>query len=256
MTNTTLTVIGILIGFLMTILGSSLVFFFKKNISQKLNTVFIGAAAGIMLAASIWSLILPALEQANQFSYPSFLPAVIGIITGALFIILIDKICNLLKKEKNKNHNKNYNSKLFLAVTIHNIPEGLAVGFSFGLAWITGTSAAFVSAFMLALGIAFQNFPEGAAVSLPLKKDMGSFKAFLYGFLSGAIEPAFAVLGLFMASFLSFLMPWLLCFSAGAMLLVVFEELIPESQQKPYFKYGTWSIILGFVVMMILDVAL
>lgn len=259
MNGTTITIIGILFIFLMTTLGSAIVFLFKKNISEKINSLFLGFASGLMIAASIWSLLIPALDQSTNFGKWSFVPSAIGIILGALFLVLIDKIIAYFinKKNKTNNYHLSKSGKLFLAVTLHNIPEGLAVGLAFGNAFVLSEISAFYSALWLAIGIGIQNFPEGAALSLPLREECKSKKkAFLYGFSSGVVEPIMAVIGIFLSSLLSRIMPWLLAFSAGAMLFVVAEELLPEAKFKSGSNISTWGFVAGFVLMMILDVAL
>lgn len=259
MNNTTITIIGVSFIFLMTTLGSAIVFLFKKNISDKINSLFLGFASGLMIAASVWSLIIPSINQSEYLGNLSFLPATIGIILGCIFLVLMDK---LLPKMLNKNGNENQNTlkkstKLFLAVTLHNLPEGLAVGLAFGNAFITSETSAFYSALWLAIGIGIQNFPEGAAISLPMKEELGSKKkAFLYGTLSGIVEPLMALIGIWLSTSLSHLMPWFLAFSAGAMLFVVAEELLPDAKSAYPTNIGTWGFIIGFVLMMILDVAL
>lgn len=262
-----ITIIGISFVFLMTTIGSAIVFFFKNKISEKLNSIFLGFASGIMIAASIWSLILPAIEQSTSMGKLNFLPASVGIILGCLFLVFMDKIVpNLLKKDKNNAQINNFShkkcglsksNKLFLAVTLHNIPEGLAVGLAFGNAFIAGQISAFYSALWLAIGIGLQNLPEGAAVSLPMKEQLGSNKkAFLFGTLSGIVEPIMAIIGILLANILSNLMPWLLAFSAGAMLFVVAEELLPDAKNLYSGNIGSWGFVIGFVIMMILDITL
>lgn len=260
MSHTTMTVLGICFIFLMTTLGASLVFFFK-NISQKTNSIFLGFASGIMIAASIWSLLIPAMEQSAGWGKWSFVPAAIGFLLGGLFLVLIDKIVPHFHQgtqhEEGMHSSLKKSTKLFLAITIHNIPEGLSVGFAFGAAASLGTDAALISALGLALGIGIQNFPEGAAVSLPMKQAVGnSRKAFLFGMGSGAVEPVCAVLGFFLASYIEVLQPWLLAFSAGAMIFVVAEDLIPDIKFDDDSHIGIWGLMFGFVLMMILDVAL
>ena len=267
MSSTAITTIGIVFIFLMTTLGSAVVFLFRKNISGKVNSIFLGFASGLMIAASIWSLILPAIEQSAFMGSFSFVPASCGIILGCLFLVLMDKFIPYLLYRKNKKKDKNQetapkrslskSAKLFLAVTLHNIPEGLAVGLAFGNAFIASQTSAFYSALWLAIGIGLQNLPEGAAVSLPMKEQLGSNKkAFLFGTFSGIVEPFMALLGIWLSTSLSQLMPWFLSFSAGAMLFVVAEELIPDSKTSFSGNIGTWGFIAGFVIMMILDVAL
>lgn len=261
MNHTWITVIGIAVIFLATTLGAALVFFFKKDISEKANTVFLGFAAGIMLAASVWSLLIPAMEGAEDWGVWSFVPAVAGFALGGLFLVALDKAIPHFHsgtgEEEGPHVSLKKSAKMFLAVTIHNIPEGLAVGFAFGAAAAEGTDAAFLVALGLAIGIAVQNFPEGAAVSLPLKKTTGSRgKAFLYGMGSGAVEPVFAVIGYFLAAALSSAQPWFLAFAAGAMVFVVAEDLIPDAKLAQHPHLGTWGVIAGFALMMVLDVAL
>lgn len=262
MNNTALTVIGFLIIFASTTLGSALVFLFKKEPSGKLNTLFLGFASGVMVAASVWSLLIPSIDGAEStFGKLSFIPAAVGFILGGLFLVLIDKLVPHIhggtNQEEGLPNHLNKPIKLFLAVTIHNIPEGLAVGFAFGAAAALGEHGAFVSALGLAIGMAIQNFPEGAAISLPMKAATDSKgKAFLYGMGSGAVEPVFAAIGYFMAAYLTSAQPWLLAFAAGAMIFVVIEDLIPDAHLSEHSHLGTWGAMLGFVVMMTLDVAL
>ena len=256
-----MTVIGFLLIFAATTLGASLVFFFRKEISEKVNTLFLGFAAGIMIAASIWSLLIPSIEGAADWGTWSFVPAVVGFLAGGLFLVLLDKVVphfhSGTNEEEGPRTSLNKAAKMFLAVTIHNIPEGLAVGFAFGAAAVAGTDAAFLTAFGLALGIAIQNFPEGAAVALPLKQVTGSRgKAFLYGMGSGVVEPIAAVAGYFLAAYLTAAQPWLLSFAAGAMIFVVAEDLIPDAKLGSQPHLGTWGVMIGFVIMMTLDVAL
>ena len=262
MSATAMTALGFCIIFVATTAGAALVFFFKGELSGKLNTLFLGFASGVMVAASVWSLLIPSIEGAGEtYGALSFLPAVIGFLLGGAFLVLIDKLVPHFHKGTNeeeglKSH-LNKSAKLFLAVTIHNIPEGLAVGFAFGAAAALGEEGAFVSALGLAVGMAMQNFPEGAAVSLPMKTATGSRgKAFLYGMGSGAVEPVFAVVGYFLAANLTAAQPWFLAFAAGAMIFVVVEDLIPDAHLSEHPHFGTWGAMLGFVVMMALDVAL
>ena len=247
-------VIGFSITFLMTTLGALCVYFLKKP-STFVNMLTIGFASGIMLSASVWSLLLPSIEYAQeQYSNLFILPVTLGFLLGGIFMVALDKITGHFSNLKN-NESKNKAFKLFTAVTVHNIPEGLAVGFAFGSAFATQNSL--FSAFLIALGIALQNFPEGLAVALPMHKTLGSkHKAFLFGTISGVVEPIFAIAGFFLASTLTSLMPWLLSFSAGAMIYVVVEELLPELHINEKTTIGTWAFILGFILMMILDLCL
>lgn len=247
--------LGIIFIFLMTTFGATTVLFFKKEISEKFNKIFLGFAAGVMMAASIWSLILPSIEEANKLNISKFLPLIIGILFGGVFILVLDRfVPKLVFKEKRK---LKRNAKMYLAVTIHNIPEGLVVGLAFGLALKANDPSMLYGALALALGIGLQNIPEGAALAIPMLEDTKSKKkAFLYGMSSGIVEPIFAAIGLFLASILSFITPWALSFAAGAMIYVVVEELIPESNTKEHPYIGTFGFIIGFLVMMILDIAL
>ena len=261
MDNTVITITGFSIIFIATTLGASLVFFFKKDISDKLNTLFLGFAAGIMIAASVWSLLIPAIESSSDWGKWSFLPAAIGLLVGGVFLVVLDKIVPHMHKgtgqEEGPHTSLNKSTKLFLAITIHNVPEGLAVGFAFGGAAVVGTTEAMLAALGLAIGIAIQNFPEGAAVALPLKRATGSAtKSFLFGMGSGAVEPVAAIIGYFLAAALTAAQPWLLAFAAGAMLFVVAEDLIPDAKLVDNPHLGTWGVMLGFAVMMALDVAL
>ena len=261
MDGTVMTVIGISIIFVMTSLGSALVFFFRAE-SKKANTLFLGFASGIMIAASVWSLLLPSIGQAGEtFGAFAFIPAAVGFVVGGLFLVLLDKVVPHFHSGTNEEEGPHTALskpvKMMLAVNIHNIPEGLAVGFAFGAAASSGEPASFVSALGLAVGIGIQNFPEGAAVSLPMRGVTGSRgKAFAYGMISGVVEPIFAIAGYFLASQLIVLQPWLLAFAAGAMIFVVAEDLIPDARMDEHPHLGTWGVMIGFVVMMILDVAL
>ncbi len=236
---------------LMTTLGATLIFFFNKP-SKLLNQITIGLSAGIMLSASIFSLLLPSLEnKTTVFGENSYIPASIGFVLGGLFIVILGYFCRILSKN---DQNKAKPIKFFAAMTIHNIPEGLAVGFSLGTA--VATNNLYLTAFMFALGIALQNFPEGLATAIPLQKfAKNRKKSFLLAFLSGVIEPIFAILGYFLATSITFLLPWLLSFSAGAMIFVVVEELIPELQEDSS-QIGSILLLFGFVLMMIMDLAL
>ena len=252
MNLTFITVFGFFIIFIATSLGAALSFFFTKDVSKGLNSVFSGLAAGIMVAASIWSLILPAIERSAHLGAFAFFPSAFGFLLGGAFMVFIDAV--FFKGRKTANIKT---AKTFIAITVHNIPEGLAVGFAFGAAHLIGTEQAFLSALGLAVGIAVQNLPEGAAVALPLKRAGASkMKPFLFGVLSGAVEPVAAVAGYYLAFALTAIQPYLLAFSAGAMIFVVAEDLIPESALANDKGYGTWAVMIGFALMMALDVAL
>ena len=252
--------IGIPLIFICTTLGALFVFFIrKKEISPKLGKIFTGFAAGVMFSASFFSLIKPALE--SEVSYmPSWLVVVISVVLGAGFLWGIDKLTPHFHAQENKEEGlpvkrMSKTSKMFLAVTIHNIPEGLSVGIAFGVALSQQNNASLlVGALLLAIGIGIQNIPEGAVVSLPIKSETGSSgKAFLFGMLSGAVEPVAAVIGLFLAMQIQGIMPWALAFAAGCMIYVVAEEMIPEMTSEGHDHFGVWSFIIGFVIMMALD---
>lgn len=253
-------IIGISIIFVATTLGSLFVYFFKKKtISNTLNRIFIGFAAGVMFSASFFSLIMPALEVETTYM-PVWLIVAISVILGGGFLWLIDKLVPHFHVSENKDEGLpskglSKNSKMFLAVTIHNIPEGLSVGIAFGVALANpGNHALLVGALLLAIGIGIQNIPEGAVVALPIKGETGSStKGFLFGMFSGIVEPIAAVVGLFLAMQIQAIMPWALAFAAGCMIYVVGEEMIPEMKGEGHDHFGVWSFILGFVVMMILD---
>lgn len=253
--------VGFTFIFLMTSLGSSIVFFFrKKEIGKKFHQVFLGFAGGIMVAASIFSLLIPSLEYESHLPIPSIAISAISFLLGCLLLFVLDKIIPHLhgnqEQEGIQTNRISKNTKMFLAVTIHNIPEGLSVGVAFGVAFAMKSDAMMLSALMLAIGIGIQNFPEGAAVSLPLKDQMkSSKKAFLYGAFSGLVEPIAAIFGFLLASNIIGIMPWALAFSSGAMIYVVVEDIIPESQFESSNHLATFSFIFGFLLMMILDVA-
>ena len=253
---------GILIPFLGTSLGAGCVFFLKKSLSDGIQRALTGFAAGVMVAASVWSLLIPAMEQAADLGRLAFFPAAVGFWLGILFLLLLDHLIphlhqNSLQAEGPKSQLQR-TTMMVLAVTLHNIPEGMAVGLSFALAAQHGGDAALYTAAMaLAIGIGIQNFPEGAAISLPLRQEgMGRFKAFLCGSLSGVVEPIFGVLAVLVAGGIAPVMPWLLAFAAGAMMYVVVEELIPEAHLGEHSNVGTLGVMAGFLVMMVLDVAL
>ncbi len=251
--------IGISLVFVCTTLGSLFVFFIRgKEISPKLTKIFTGFAAGVMFSASFFSLIKPALE--SEITYmPTWLIVAISVVLGALFLWGIDKVVphlHLGNNEEGAHTNKlSKTSKMFLAVTIHNVPEGLSVGIAFGVALSQPDNATLLTgALLLAIGIGIQNIPEGAVVSLPIKAETGSSgKAFLFGTLSGIVEPIAGVIGLFLAMHIQGIMPWALAFAAGCMIYVVTEEMIPEMTSEGHDHFGVWSFIIGFVIMLILD---
>ena len=254
------TIIGSLIPFAGTSLGAAMVFILKKNISVGLQKILTGFAAGVMVAASFWSLLEPALENSENMGKLSFLPAAVGFLAGIGFLLFLDVITphmHLNHQDEGPRAGIKRTTKLILAVTLHNIPEGMAVGVVYAgmAAGETGISSA--GALALALGIAIQNFPEGAIVSMPLRAEgMSKGKTFLYGVLSGIVEPIAAIVTILAFGTIVPLMPYLLAFAAGAMMYVVVEELVPEMSEGKHSNTGTISFALGFVLMMILDVAL
>ncbi len=254
-------IIGILIPLLGTTLGAGVVFFIKTEMSLKLRKILTGFAAGVMVAASFWSLLEPSIEESSHLGKLSFIPAAVGFLIGISFLLIIDLITPHVhlnnQPEGPDRKGLSHNTKLFLAVTIHNIPEGMAAGVVFA-GWLSGkTSISLMSALALSIGIAIQNFPEGGVVSAPLLANgMSKGKTFLYGFLSGAVEPIAAVFTIIATSFVVPVLPYLLAFAAGAMIYVVIEELIPEMASGAHTNSGTVSFALGFVLMMILDVSL
>lgn len=252
---------GLAFPFAMTTLGAALVFFFRGVIHENVQRVLLGFASGVMIAASIWSLLMPAIEQAEERGHVGWIPAAGGFIFGGLFLLALDNVLPHLHLGESQPEGVSSSWKrttlLFLAVTLHNIPEGMAVGLSFALALQSGEQGPLTAAVVLAIGMGIQNFPEGAAISLPLRNEgLSVGRAFLGGTLSGAVEPVFAVITILLASHVLSLMPWLLSFAAGAMIYVVVEELIPEASRGEHSNMGTLGVMGGFVLMMILDVAL
>lgn len=248
--------------FFMTVLGASVVFFFKKDMGENVQRAFLGFAAGVMMAASVWSLLLPAIEDARASGQIAVIPAAGGFALGGLFLALLDFLMPHLHLGETKpegiHTSFHRTTLLILAVTLHNIPEGMAVGLSFAMAAqnVDNTSL-FASAFALALGIGIQNFPEGAAISLPLRQEgMSRLKAFVLGSLSGLVELIFGIAITLISSVITPYMPWLLSFAAGAMIYVVVEELIPEANEGEHSNLGTIGVMIGFLIMMVLDVAL
>lgn len=252
---------GIMIPFIGTTLGAACVFFMKKDLNPLAQRALTGFAAGVMVAASIWSLLLPAIDQSEHMGKWAFVPAAIGFWLGILFLLFLDHIIPHLHMNSQEAEGPKSNLKkttmLLLAVTLHNIPEGMAVGVVFA-GWMEGSAnITAMGALVLALGIAIQNFPEGAIISMPLKAEgMSKPKAFLCGMLSGVVEPAASLLTILAAGFIVPALPYLLSLAAGAMLYVVVEELIPEMAEGEHSNLGTVMFAAGFVVMMILDVAL
>jgi ZIP family zinc transporter len=245
-----------------TALGASMVFFFKKIDPKVLNSM-LGFAAGVMIAASFWSLLAPAIEMSEEQGGIPWVPAVVGFLAGGAFLLAIDKILPHLhlgqKLDKAEGIKTSWKRSvlLVLAITLHNIPEGLAIGVAFGALSNNPDTGALAGAIALALGIGLQNFPEGAAVSIPLRREgFSRLKAFNYGQLSGIVEPIAAVIGAYLVLIMTPMLPYALSFAAGAMIFVVVEELIPESQTGNESDFSTIGAMLGFATMMLLDVAL
>ena len=257
---TSKTILGILIPFVGTSLGAAMVFVLKKDISNNLQKILTGFAAGVMVAASFWSLLQPSLESSMGMGVWAFVPATIGFLVGVGFLLLLDEITphmHFNKQEEGPKAGLKRTTKLVLAVTLHNIPEGMAVGVVYG-GFISGNvGISSTGALVLALGIAIQNFPEGAIVSMPLRAEgMNKGKTFLLGVLSGVVEPVAAFITILAAGVLVPVMPYLLSFAAGAMIYVVVEELIPEMSEGKHSNGGTIAFAIGFMLMMILDVTL
>lgn len=254
------TILGIFIPFAGTSLGAAMVFILKKNISENIQKILTGFATGVMVAASFWSLLQPALESSEAMGAFSFVPAAVGFLIGVGFLLLLDEVTPHMhfdKQEEGPKSGLKRTTKLILAVTLHNIPEGMAVGVVYAgfLSGSAGISSA--GALTLALGIAIQNFPEGAIVSMPLRAEgMDKGRTFLFGVLSGAVEPAAALITILAAGTVVPVMPYLLAFASGAMMYVVVEELIPEMSEGTHSNLGTIAFSLGFVLMMVLDVTL
>ena len=251
---------GVLLPFLGTSLGAAMVFFLKDSISDTLQRILTGFAAGVMVAASFWSLLQPALEGAAHMGRLSFIPAAAGFLIGMGFLLLLDEVTphmHMDQEEEGPKTSLKRTTKLILAVTLHNIPEGMAVGVVYanllsGNGFISGAGA-----LALALGIAIQNFPEGAIVSMPLMAEgMPKKQTFLYGVLSGVVEPAAAIVTILASGLISSLLPYLLAFAAGAMFYVVVEELIPEASSGKHSNLSTIGFAVGFVLMMVLDVVM
>ena len=252
---------GLLIPFLGTTLGSAMVFFMKNSMDKKVEKILLGFASGVMMAASVWSLIIPAIDMAEEQGKIAWVPAAIGFMFGILFLLILDTLIPHLHLDSDKPEGIKAKLKkttmMVLAVTLHNIPEGMAVGVTFAGALIGNAGITMAGAFALAIGIAIQNFPEGAIISMPLKSEgMSKGKAFLYGTLSGIVEPIGAIITICLTNLVVPILPYLLSFAAGAMIYVVVEELIPESQAGEHSNIGTIGVAIGFVIMMILDVAL
>ena len=249
--------------FLGTVLGAAMVFLLRDKMSDLLKKLLLGFAAGVMVAASVWSLLIPSLEMAADNGGITWLPAAIGFVLGILFLLLLDTLIPHLHIGADKPEGLMRNCQwkrttmLSVAVTLHNIPEGMAVGVILASAMAEGSMISMSAAWALAIGIAIQNFPEGAILSMPLHSEgMSKWKAFSIGALSGIVEPIASVLTILLIGFISPALPYLLAFAAGAMIYVVIEELIPEAQAEPHSNIPTLGFTAGFVLMMVLDYAL
>lgn len=253
---------GVMIPFVGTLLGAMMVLFMRNQLSEKIEKGLLGFASGVMIAASVWSLIIPSIDMSEEQGLIPWIPAAVGFLAGIFFLLLLDTLIPHLHLKSDEPEGKGKkelkkSTMLILAVTLHNIPEGMAIGVVFAGAINGNAGITMAGAFALAAGIAIQNFPEGAIISLPLKSQgMSKGKAFLYGAMSGIVEPIAALLTILCINKITILLPYLLSFAAGAMIYVVVEELIPESQNGTHSNVGTIGAALGFVVMMILDVAL
>jgi ZIP family zinc transporter len=253
--------VGLAIPFLGTTLGSAMVFFMRREMVPKFQKILLGFASGVMVAASVWSLLIPSLDQSSDYGVWKFVPALVGFVLGIGFLWGIDVLVPHLhlnaSKPEGPHTNLSHTSMMMLAVTIHNIPEGMAPGVVFAGVLAHNPGITMAGAFSLAIGIAIQNFPEGAIISMPLRSQGASkWKAFGMGTLSGAVEPVSAILMILMLGLLSPVLPYFLSFAAGAMIYVVVEELIPEAQTGEHSNLATIGFAIGFAIMMVLDVAL
>ena len=253
--------LGLVIPFIGTTLGAAMVFLMKKEMNKKVEKILLGFASGIMIAASVWSLLIPSIEMAETQRKVAWIPAAIGFLLGIVFLLVLDSVVPHMHLESEKPEGMKAKLKkttmMVFAVTLHNIPEGMAVGVTFAGALAQNAGITIAGAFALAIGIAIQNFPEGAIISMPLKSEgVSKSKAFLYGTLSGIVEPIGAIITILLTNAVVPILPYLLSFAAGAMIYVVVEELIPESQAGEHSNIGTIGVAIGFTIMMILDVAL
>lgn len=244
--------LGILIPFVGTCLGSFFVFFLKKDLDPKFHKIMSGFASGVMIAASIWSLIIPSVELAESQYRMVWIPAVVGILLGVIFLIYVNKVSDKIQSNSGKGINM-----LMFSVTLHNIPEGVAVGVCFASVLSGNIGVSLLSAIILAVGIAIQNIPEGAIISMPMQLDgVSKKKSFLTGVMSGIVEPIASLITIILINIVVPLLPYLLAFAAGAMIYVVIEELVPEMHSDNKSAWGIISVIIGFSVMMILDITL
>ena len=252
-------ILSLFIPLIGTTLGSAMVFFLKKELNEKVKKTLMGFASGVMIAASIWSLLQPAIENYDKSDFKRWLIPAIGFVVGVIFMLLLDYLIPHIHSNKQeegvKNSRLSKTFKMMLAVTLHNIPEGLAVGVV-----ISGMMSGSIdqgAMLVLSIGIAIQNFPEGVIVSMPLKEEgLSKGKAFLLGFLSGVVEPVASLLAILLTSFTTAILPYTLAFAAGVMIYVVVEELIPEANEGKHSNLATIGLAVGFVLMMVLDIAL
>lgn len=252
---------GLLIPFLGTSLGAACVFFMKNSLKTSIQRILQGFAAGIMVAAAVWSLLIPAIDELKSMGKLSFIPAASGFLLGVFFLLLLDNVIPHLhmnsKEAEGPKSSFKKTTMMVLAVTLHNIPEGMAVGVVYAGIYSGNGNISIMGAVALSIGIAIQNFPEGAIISMPLRSEgVGRGKSFIYGVLSGIVEPIAAFSTILLADSIVPILPYLLSFAAGAMIYVVVEELIPEMSEGKHSNIGTISFTVGFVIMMILDVAL
>ena len=253
--------LGLIIPFIGTTLGSATVFLMKDKLNKKIEKILLGFASGVMVAASVWSLIIPSIDMAEEQHLIAWLPATIGFLLGISFLLLLDNIIphlhlNSTKQEGPKSKLKK-TTMMVLAVTLHNIPEGMAVGVALAGALSKNSGITISAAIALSVGIAIQNFPEGSIISMPLKEEgISKKKSFIYGTLSGIVEPIGGLITILLTSLVVPILPYLLSFAADAMMYVVVEELIPESQTEEHSNLGTIGFAIGFLIMMILDVSL
>lgn len=251
---------GLMIPFIGTTAGAACVLFVRNELKPLIQKSLLGFAAGVMVAASVWSLLIPAMEMSAYMGRLSFIPAAVGFLLGIIFLLALDRLIPHLHIGSDEIEGPKVSFKkstmLILAVTIHNIPEGISSGAVFAGLLTHNADVTVAGAFTLAIGIAIQNFPEGFIVSLPVRSERGSGRAFLYGTLSGIVEPIAGGITLLLASYITPILPYLLAFAAGAMIYVVVEELIPESAEGEHNNIGTIGFAIGFVLMMVLDVAL
>lgn len=252
---------GICIPLIGTTLGAACVFLMKNKMDEKIEKMLLGFAAGVMIAASVWSLLIPSMEMSEAYGKFKFVPAVVGFLLGILFLLVLDSVIPHLHFGSDKPEGVKAPLKkttmLVLAVTLHNLPEGMAVGVTFASSMIESTQITLMGALALAIGIAIQNFPEGAIISMPLRNEGNSKKkSFLFGFMSGLVEPVSALITIMLIQFVVPVLPYLLSFAAGAMFYVVIEELIPQAQMGKHTNVSTIGAALGFVIMMLLDTVL